>query len=67
MSDNKIAEALLVSRLHKAEDYLKRDPELYNAYQRDNEQEGKSLCCCICICIIIVLALYFFFEFLPYY
>ena len=63
MSDNRIAEALLVARLNKAEDYLKRDPDLYNAYQEDNRREDKQMCCCCCICIIIFAAIYFFFEF----
>ena len=60
MSDNKIAEALLVSRLKRAEDLLKQDPDLYNEYQRGNESEWKTTCCCLCICFIIILFLYFY-------
>ena len=66
MSDNKIAEVILELRLQKAEDYLKRDPELYNEYQRDIEQDNKRLCRFICICTIIVLAIYFFIVLFPY-
>jgi len=60
MSDNKIAEALFVSRLNRAEDLLKRDPDLYDEYQRGNESEWKTTCCCLCICFIIILFLYFY-------
>jgi hypothetical protein len=58
MSDNQFAEALLVSRLKRAEDLLKKDPDLYNEYQRQNESECKTCCWCFFVCLVIILFIF---------
>ena len=59
MSDNHLAEELLVSRLKRAEDILKKDPDLYNEYQRQNESECSTCCWCLLVLLLIILFIFY--------